>query len=265
MYLVRKTLNHCLKKAVRFFGYDLVKRPNKANSHPNESHKGFPLKVEFIGPSGVGKSTIIKEMVLQKTKDEKWVVAGELTNRYEKSDNIACKIYDDLLKIHTEQMMSRPTTPLRKKITLLRYYLKLVSEEELINMVAGNNTVVFHEGLFHNGGSSIIELEKTHPDVFLKIIRNKAIVNCTADPETIVKYVRNRQKQGTRRSMLEGYNDRELMEKAQSALNKKKELVELLQNHQIPCLEINTTESIAQNAHKIRSFLKQISASAFND
>ncbi len=264
MPLIRRKLKACLKKTVRFLGYDLVKPTQEPKPFPKGLNPGSPLKVEFIGPSGVGKSTIIKEMALQKTKDEKWVVAGELTNRYEKSDSLALSAYDVLLGIHTEQMMVR-AAPLRKKIVLLRYYLKLVSEEELINRVAGNNTVVFHEGLFHNGGASIIELEKTHSDVFIKIIRNKAIVNCTADPETIVKYIRNRQKQGARRTMLEGYSDRELMEKAQNALNKKKELVELLKNYKIPCLEINTTESITKNARKIRSFIKQISASAFNN
>jgi len=256
---MRSRFKQMFKKVFNLLGYELTRLPQRSMTSVLQPSTQIPYKIEFIGPSGVGKSTIIREMERLKGKKDKWIVANSLLQTAMNHPTLyfQTNIYDELLNLYSEQMMARPVS-IRKKIVLLRYYLKQITEEETINKIAGDTFVVFHEGLFHNGTDSIIEIEKAKPDIFEELINNRAIVHCVAEPAIILEYIKKRKEEGIRRGLLEGLSDSELLEKNLGALDKKKELINILKKYEVPCLEVNTADKLINNANKVREFINDL-------
>jgi len=256
---MKKNLKTIIVKLINYLGYDLVKRYDRKTKRTNETEEGTPIKVEFIGPPGVGKSTIFKETLRLRENDGEWITSKELLKSLDNYSNYNYEIkeYDVLLGNYFKQILSK-NLPIRNKIKLLKYFLKITTEDELVNKFAGKQIVVFSEGLFHNGNNCIMDIEKTNPDIFRQIIQKKAIVNCINQPDIILEYIKKRNEKEKLRMVHRDLTDSELFVKTKSSIKRKKELMQLLIKYNVPCLEINTADNITENAHKVRNFINSL-------
>ena len=246
-----------LKEVLHRLGYNLEKLPKK--KIPMIAAPGFPIKVECVGPSGVGKSTLVNELFRSGSIRGNWVAANKLViyDRKESAKFVENDVYSNLMELFTEHILSQPIN-IRRKIALMRYYLELIQEEEQINYLAGGKVVVFHEGIFHNGTDSIMALERNKPDSFKYIIQGKAVINCTTAPDILIGFIKKRKAQGVKRGFLENQNDADLQDKILKNLGKKRELVSLLLKHNVPVLEIDTAQSLKDNVNKVIDFIDNL-------
>ncbi len=182
-----------MKNLIKYFlnklGYKIVRiNPIKKIKIHTLTHQK-PLFIEFIGVSGVGKSTLYKAMIKQRASDDNWLGVKEYINYINGNiwplDKDIHPVYKKILNKKYEQVTRKYN--IKDTIGFMAFFLKNIKEEIIARHSNQKYTLVIEEGLFHNFGSAIMELHQKNEIDLNSLIKNRALVFCYATPEIISK------------------------------------------------------------------------------
>jgi len=254
--------------------------------------------VELIGPSGVGKSYLFKEL-LKTRNSEDWITPEEafetlyekltlnseisLKNRFlsslkryllQRETDTFNKIPSDIKRSSIEDHGSRfnflsellikklateSKLEPKKKIKMISWYY----ENRLIPFIvlyAANldRTIVFEDGIFHN--NLIMNLEKYTDQIETEgqIIYPDAIICLNAEPEMIFDRIKHRNRTAGGTFIQRDYSDKQLKESVRSSVEDHHTIFNQLKKNDQMILEIDATDSVLENCEKINSFIKDL-------
>ncbi|MGB4205605.1 MAG: hypothetical protein WBJ84_08300 [Bacteroidales bacterium] len=246
---------------LKLFGYKLVKiNPKKITEIPVTRYQK-PLFIEFIGISGVGKTTLFKAMVQQRTTDDNWLGINEYIKYL--NDNLWSGIedidpaYNKILHKKYEQVISKNNT--RHIINLITFFFSNMKEEIIAVYNNKEYTLIMEDGLFHNFGNNIKELYLKKEIDLSHLTKNRAFVYCYADPDVISKRILERHQ--TIKHIRPQHKNKtltELIKAHETLIKNQNDFVELLQSLDTPFIKIDTSENLEENALKVREFIKNL-------
>jgi len=251
-----------IKRLFSVFGYRLAKMRPKPEERPQ--HRGAirdqPFYIEFIGPSGVGKSTLYNAFKQHRTDKDTWIgideFLGTLPDR--KLTKEVPAIYKRIIKRKWEFEAKRDPS-FRDLDFYMNYFFRNLKEDILQFSHNTQSMVVSDEGLFHNFGDCLMALQaETEAEAQVRAItRNRAIVLCHGAPETIARQIRDRESRtGVINPRHVGLSDEELMEMHRSLEDTYAERSSFITSLGIPILELHTADLPDDNMERFRTFLR---------
>ncbi len=243
---------------IRSFGYQLIKLypPRKIKLIAREE----PLYIDFIGVSGVGKSTLYTEICRQKIHRESWVEVKDFIGSLrdyslpKQIDPVYQKILERKFQIINEDY------ELEELIEFMNFYFRNMKEDIIAHAYNNKNyTIVMEDGLFHNFADSIYDLHIKQQIDLSRLIKNRAVIYCYNTPEEIAKRIMSRQKEiDELRPQHRRLPMDELIHEQQRELSKSRRYIEILLENSVPVLEVNTSDDKIENARKVNIFIEEL-------
>ncbi len=252
-----------IKTWIRHLGYEITIRPVTRIKSKHTCHK--PIKVEFLGPSGVGKSTLYREVKKTRRTKDLWVPFSSFpiqTDGLElKSENFP-EPHQALLEKKLNAIAQQRDYPIITKLRLVFFFVKNIKKDILLSNVNKENIVLWDDGPIHNFSSQIVGLADENPKHFKDLIKNTAFVFCSCSASGLVQNVYSRENEfGKTRPQHRNKSYDTLLRAAEKNLENKRAFFDLLKKHQASYIEINTEESLQDNAQKVRLFVNGLKGS----
>lgn len=220
-----------------------------------------PLYVEFVGVSGVGKTTLFKNLNKNKRKTD-WIHSRQFVlAKHDMSikDQISSvSFYQDLIENKVEQIVNKTYQPF-DQLDLFKYNYYIIRDDALAYLYNKHHTLLCEDGLLHNFGSGIESVYRKDYEKFKVILRNRAVVYCYASAEVVAGRILKRKNEiGELRPQHKKVGAVEtLIETERVALDKMEQFVNILKE-QIPVLKINTEDAWELNKQKIDRFISEL-------
>lgn len=213
------------------------------------------LYVEFIGPAGVGKSTVFKALM----KDSRSLIK---LDDYRRNGNIQPakintefdEIYHNLISHKLDQVYQNNFSPL-DKIQVLAYFHRVVEGDRIVMLHDRRNVVISDEGLLHNFRQGM-EHEILHGRIPSSFLANRMVINCHSTPERIAEQILKRHRDNG--TILPQHKNKTVRQLAldlnlvcQQILTYKKILIQT----GLPVLDIDTSANTDLNVKHIMEFI----------
>lgn len=254
---MKESIKRLVKLAALFFGFEVIK------THPKRKIKkryyvDKPIKVEFVGVSGVGKTTLYKKLVKTRSKNDKWMPVEQFMVHYGDQGGIddTTEAHNALLKVKTKRFLESSTYPIHTKIRFLTFFFGKLKNDIVLHKHNQSHKVVLDEGIIHNYGTDLVHLHDHETSTIETLLQNTAIVYCNGSTDLIAKNISKRLKMyGDLRTQHLNLSTRELNRKIEQSLDKKRKTLDLLRKFNVPVIEINTVEKPSENVNIIREFI----------
>lgn len=206
--------------------------------------------IEFIGPSGIGKSTLFKEY-FSKT-DFNFYTQNDLYKIKSKLDQqkILSIIYNELLlNKHNNLLIKGYNAYINTE--LLNYFTKIVSEDIIIQNSYKDCGFILEEGIAHNFSMELLQLSNEHLSLLLK---NRIVVYLRPeDPNIVVQRIKKRANEGGHIVIHHNNKtDEELLNIAIQSIANYDKLIERIKVLNFPYLQIISEEN--NGSSKLKSF-----------
>lgn len=247
-----------IKKIINTFGITIQRTHTGENFKFDSSAK--PLYIEFLGLSGVGKTTLYNEVKAERKDSVKWIERYDFLS-FQPKVNIDGSInymYLKMLESKSENVCISEL-PVIDKIKLMSFFYQNIQEEVAALLYNKNATLINEDGLFHNFGKEINDIYNDDPKVFYELCKNRAIVFCTNTAENIAEQIRKRNADiNAIRPHHKVASFQELVEIQKPLLKETEFFVKFLQEYNVPVLYINTSDDISENARKVNLYIKEL-------
>lgn len=193
-----------LKRMIRALGYDVNKIPSLPLQDGRRLNT-YGKVVEFIGPSGVGKTTFYRKELVK--YNDRWYTKSQVRKMGEYHNDLLCLKDQRLEKIYSELLSDKANTiltsnhPLRKKINLLKHVIGALSADVAARSSNLKKGLLSDDGFTHDFGNEIIHLEENivtakddssnQPDLRL-LFEFRSIIIMTASPDYIIHNLKKR-------------------------------------------------------------------------
>ena len=210
--------------------------------------------------AGVGKSTIYKAVIphlkgVTKLSEFKNAFSYVNFSKEIKEDETIQFLASNLLS-ELNNMNFHATD----KFNFIPYFLNILKNDFLQRKVQHPYTIIEDGGLVHNFSSGIIKLYEKDFNLFKKLIQDRIIIYCYSSPEKIAEQIIHREKLTGQKLPFHQYASyEELVESQINALRESQKLMDILKNHEIQILFIDTSEPIEKNIELIKSFINKVS------
>lgn len=220
------------------------------------------LIVEFVGPPGVGKTTIADKVIeLNKPESTELIklenFATRLQRKYRKPKRLD-RMYEWLLERKIRRIESRNFTPL-VKIHQLNHASKVAIWDNYIHLRDDDKIILADDGFVYHFIDPLIDLGKEKPADFCKIMDNRIVVLCKDNPVNIVKRIRVRQKKGVLRERHWKLGNDELQLQTKLELEREERLIDVLKHNEVPFIDIDGNDSVTKNALIVSNFITTVS------
>ena len=259
-------LKQKIKHVIACNGYALKRRELlfyylERNRAPSINQKTQGKYIELIGPTGVGKTTLLRS--LKRETRESWFSFEEIEQResaqadkltpFQNHSSLLSKALSSIL----EQKMSDFC-----KAKSLNWYSKIILVDLLASDPSLPKGVMLDEGLCHNFSGQLLSL----PDKeFVEIMRTRALVYVSAKDEmTVVRQVRKRTSDGGHTIPFHnGLDDKALCEMTRSFMrNYVEPLVARAQKHGIMVCTLFIEDGLQANAERMEEFVHVVASSS---
>ncbi|MCW5905650.1 MAG: hypothetical protein KIT64_08660 [Chitinophagaceae bacterium] len=208
--------------------------------------------IEFIGPAGVGKSTLYKKILENANFNSPTI--EELNSIIKKDDiyNISTSIHNTLLNSKFQNLMQRGYNAY-VNAELINYFSSVIKKDITIQYTPSQKGIILEEGLCHNFSKELVSLNNAD----LQTITHKRVLIYIRpdDSLTVVKRIRKRQQEGEHTvTHHNGKSDDELKDISKTSITSFDNLIEAIANFQIPYFTVKAEET--NNAHLVLQFLK---------
>lgn len=249
-----------LKKVVHSLGFS-IKRNHRGKKVVFAAN-ARPLYIEFVGVSGVGKSTLCRAMQAQHKSSEKWMERLDFLSYQPKihNDDIISTTYLQILENKTEKIWTSGLTNL-DKIKLLAFFYQNIQEEAATLLHNKNATIINEDGVFHNFQPELLDIYNNDLHLFRELAEYRAIVYCTNNAENIAKQIQKRQSESNEiRPYHKVKTFDELVEIQNKLLEETSTFVKILQEISIPVLVLNTSDDLSENVRRVNLFINEMQA-----
>lgn len=258
-----------LRAAVNYTGYDIRRLPDGSSPtvdvdcpvrvDPENGNGAKGWLVEFVGPSGVGKSTLFDIMLAGRKPEDGWLTPAE-SLRVFKPQAFPVQLddtYERLLWLKLREVSQSNHAP-SVKYELLAFFNGNLRLDASLSRLELKAPVVHHDGLLHNFSPCFALLRKDDPIGFSRLIKNRAIVHCFAPAQLIADRILKRNDEGYARPQHRNLSEQELIEQSTVVLQRESGLVALLKEEGAPCLELNLAHEPDQNIEAIQRFIDSL-------
>lgn len=227
-------------------------------SHKNTEKELFDNRldskftIEFIGPSGIGKSTLFKEYFSKTdfnfyTQNDIYKIKSRLDEQ-----NILSNIYKELLFKKHSNLLDRAYNAY-VSTELLNYFTKIVSEDIVIQNASKDFGFIIEEGIVHNFSMELFQLSNENLSLLLK---NRIIIYIRPEnPNLIVQRIKKRASEGGHVVIHHNNKtDEELLNIAKQSIVHFDKLINRIKELNIPCIQIIAEEN--NGSDKLKSFFK---------
>ncbi len=244
-----------LKSLFSLLGFEIYRKSKKNKIKFDSSQK--PLYIEFLGVSGVGKSTIFN--ALQK-KEKFWLTVNEHNNSLGKHQRVK---FD---KNSAEQRLAEQRWKYLKeknylptdKLRVAYWNYVILNSDALLQKNNKNSIVLSDEGMVLSFSDAIMDLENENSKLLDDFLKNRAFVYCTARPDVILKRIESRRKQtGKVVAQHKTNSNQELLEIISQETKERDNLVDFLKRRNKPLLVIDTSEELDKNLSKVLTFIRE--------
>jgi hypothetical protein len=215
------------------------------------------LIVEFIGVSGVGKSTIYSEL-LSKRNEKNWLTRQEFFKICNESDGMFEEYflnYEELAKHKLEKIVQRECENWIR-LKLCSYFFQVLRENRLIENMRNAHTLVIEEGLVHNFSEELLYLYESRRDKFREFLKYRVLVYCINTTENIMNNIISRKKEeGFFSGAHLGLSHDGIIQQTEESVRLKERLVAVLKKENIPVLILQTNDSVEGNAKRVKEFI----------
>ena len=259
-----QSVRHKAKKIVRAgfrqLGYDVQRLPRSWPASAKlvvfqEGTRGH--RIEFVGASGVGKTTLFSELIRVRDDDDRWIPVSELLDQRELSRMRGDQVddaYEKLFDLKISSVYDWDLGSLDKGL-VLGWCHRLVMIDATINSVETDSHVILDEGLLQQFGDAVMDLHGQCADSVDRLLANRAVVHCWATPQIITERIFSTQRQGSTWVLHQGLTRDELLECSTRSLARKAALVRFLRERGVAYLDVETNDDLETNVQRVRSFV----------
>ena len=256
-----KYINKILAKTI---GLNL----KRINSRRVTKNKIKPIYVEFLGASGVGKTTLFQNTFYQ--IKNKWLHSSEFSklfsNYIDGKATESLPIYQELAQQKINSVVFRNFSGI-DQMNLIKYFYSVLIDDSLIYLFNKNYNVISEDGLLHNFSDCLYPLYKSNKEELESIIKHRAIVYCYTSAEILAGRILEREKNtGQLRPQHKKVNSfDELVSLQKKSLNQKSELLDFLSKYDIPVLSIDTSNPMVENVKSVKTYLANLTNNRESD
>lgn len=241
------------------FGLQISRTPGRISRQIDFHKTSRPFFIDFMGPSGVGKTTLFNEVYKQRSKNLDWITPEEFVhNKKFTFSDIVSSFHQDILEFKINEILRQKTFRTSDKLGLLDFINKIIRKEVIINHYNQNQKIVFEDGFFHVFGFEIKELVEKDFKTYQGFIQNRALVFCYTEPENLVENILKRSKTDWVRTQHKNLSKEELLIQEEKTLEQRRELAYFFRDQNLPFLEIHTFENLKENAKKVNDFIEKL-------
>jgi adenylate kinase family enzyme len=173
--------------------------PSSFRPVPLEERKKQALVVEFIGPSGVGKSTLFRKLLDRRSRLN-WATTGEWLRAHGLTSGVRRlnEREQRLLKLKFGNVAAQQLD-ISDKVWLVSFFEGNLKEDQAIRKIGIYDCVVREDGIFHNFAEEIDVLRATDEAELEGWLQGRAFVFLRADDDVMVERLRARDAEGETR------------------------------------------------------------------
>jgi hypothetical protein len=267
-------MKNMLKQVLGNFGFELKRtnfRPDFLN-RIDSNHRSKGLIVEFIGPSGVGKTTFFNQVFRYHWND--WFSKSDLVYLVNSSkeipftliNNKAEIIYSEILKAKYN-ILNNCNISLEKKTKLHDFFVKELEYDAFIRFFNLPKGLFSEDGLTHNFQTEIIdihsdlELYNTREDWFRYLFFNRSIIYLEASPDFIVNNLKKRSVENPNsvNDWYSFYGPDKIIRQVEKELLNNEKIFSIGDRYGASFLKLNIeTETLPELIEKVNNFLTVI-------
>lgn len=248
-----------IRSVLRSVGYDIRKVPRIQKDNPNWS-KGYII--EFIGPSGVGKTTLYNSLIDRYKND--WYTRDQVRQAVEMHPRATDNLGEELEQVYSMLIKDKTINIFKQEDQLSRksYLLQFTFGEMKLDILAKsgmlNKGLFSDDGITHNFGSEFINYHSSLKDKKTIVIRkgleeffrHRGIILITASPDFIKRNLIKRNQELESKGRDDALNNyyriigEEGLDKHHSEVIKKKEkMIEIAEIYGGKVLKINVEDA----------------------
>ena len=253
--------------------------------------------VEFIGPSGIGKTTFFKHLLKEKN-GTLWFTENEaIQNHVKKMSfkevrgfanrirfmfimlNILNKNHFSyaiqILSLHREKAFDlwnekyseftsafldcliSKNIPGHLQIKMINLYYQKLQQVMLLQYLNIEELIVMHDGIFHLN-CGIGDWRPKYDELHYACGLPAAVVHFTGTKKDIVGRIKERNRKGRGTFLQNGLEDEELDKSVEESLEEDKKKIQLLKMVKVPMLHININENPKNSLLKMAEFLQSV-------
>jgi hypothetical protein len=216
--------------------------------------------VEFIGPSGIGKSRLLVQ-ILAVAKARNWSAMHEAISHREFAPRLD-RWESFLLERKLRTVIATKGITVVEIYGILPFYFRKVVTDSTLRSEFAVRNFVDDDPFFHNFGGELVELFRLDPAAFSGFVRNRAFVFLRGAPERILRNVRDRQARGEYRVATARVPDTELLETIGGRLARQRALRDLVSSVGSPCVEIDYDYSTNGCERPVLEFIDRVFTTA---
>lgn len=247
-----------IKGTIHSLGYNIARRKQIVPHVANYKRFDRPFYIEFIGPSGVGKTTLFNEVIKERKENFNWITPEEfisVENPAINDEDIFSALEEEIIETKTKIILDRNHSP-SDKMKLLAFFYQNIRKIAMVKNFNKNYIVVFEDGLFHNFGDVLMNFYEKQAHQFVSMIANTAIIYCSNEPEIIARQILKRR---DTLSILHPHHKYstfgELENYQKKYIDELEKRITIFRQHSIRVFNINTADDLTKNAIKINEII----------
>lgn len=230
---------------------------SKTESHAFKKENSY-LLIEFMGASGVGKTTL-RNYYLKNHKVEYQfpILTEKALKNYSPQNKIInfeeLEIYNLLFQSKLQIISSKNKNFINQQ-RRIELFAKTLNRDLLIRHFIPKKTFILDQHLFKFFTEDFIKISSEQKKDLLK---NRLIIYCEADPKTILNHIKTRsQKEATRPVHLEKKSGK-ILEELRHHLEKRRKEIQVLKNLGARILVVDTANDLQKNTELIDGFISE--------